>query len=369
MNLKKCYFNPVKLVLPALILIVLWVTYQIDTPTAVAQTVPVTDVTVGLHHSPPFVIAGDEGWDGIGVHLWRDIAQELNLTYEWQVIAPDAIQSSLRDGSVDVVIGTVTNVEDERVLDFSHPYFVSSLGMAEPAERSIRQIVGAFFSPKFWQISLWLVIAFLIVGLLVWLFERHANEEQFGPGTVRGIWAGFWWAGVTMSTIGYGDKVPQTVGGRILGLLWMLVAMGITAILTASLTSILTLNSGLGATQFPGDLRRMAVGTIANSESADFLDEERIQYQPYDRPEAGLEAVRSGELAIFVDDVAMLRFTNSEALQGALRVSASGIHPQQHAFALPAESPLREPINQILLQRIEEPAWQSFVSRYVSENQ
>ncbi|MEZ4676209.1 MAG: transporter substrate-binding domain-containing protein [Caldilineaceae bacterium] len=328
-----------------------------------------TPLQVGIFHAPPFAIEGGDGWDGIGVHLWRDAAQELELDYQLVPIASEQAVNSLTSGSVDVVIGLVANADDEAQIDFTHPYLVSSLGTAQPAQRSLREIIGAFFSPRFWQIALWLSVSFLLVGVIIWLFERNVNEEQFGRSATQGIWAGFWWAGVTMSTIGYGDKVPHSIGGRILGLLWMLVAMGITAILTASLTSILTVNSGLSATQFPGDLRQMTVGTVANSESAAFLDEERIQYQPFEQPQVGLEALHTGDLDIFVDDVAMLRFVNSEALQGALRVSASGIHPQQHAFALPADSPLREPINQVLLQRIEEPAWQSFVSRYISENQ
>lgn len=334
-----------------------------------AQNAEDGPLIVGLYHNPPFVIAGDKGWDGIGLHLWRDVAEKLDRNYEYLEIQPDKAVDMLEAELVDVVIGGVVTADAERVIDFSHPYHVSSLGTAEPTEQSIREIAAAFFSPRFWRIALWLIIAFLIIGILVWLFERQANGEQFGDGTARGIWAGFWWAGVTMSTIGYGDKVPQTIGGRILALFWMVVAMGITATLTATLTSILTVNSGIGATQFPDDLRRMGVGVVANSESADFLAEERIQFQSFETAETGLEALRQDELDIFVGNAAKLRFINNESMRGMLQVSTTGIDPQQHAFALAAESPLREPINQLLLEQIESPAWQSFTERYIPNSQ
>ncbi len=322
-------------------------------------------LVVGLYHTPPFVIEGDEGWDGIGIHLWRDVAEELGVTYEFRAIDPTATAESLLTGEVDVVIGHVANADDERRIDFSHAYFVSSIGTAQPAQRTLREIVGAFFAPRFWQIALWLVLAFFVVGILIWLLERRSNAEQFGQGTARGIWAGFWWAGVTMSTIGYGDKVPRTVGGRLLALLWMLVAMGITAILTASLTSILTVNSGISVMQFPGDLRRMRVGVAEQSPAAAFLRDERIQFQTFAEAQAGLEALQSNEIGIFVGDVATIRFINNEALNGTLRASATGLNPQHHVFALAADSTLREPLNRIILDRTAEPAWRNLIDRYV----
>jgi hypothetical protein len=43
-----------------------------------------------------------------------------------------------------------------------------------------------------------------------------------------------------MTTTGYGDKAPTTVGGRILAILWMFTALIVTAGFTAQLAASLT---------------------------------------------------------------------------------------------------------------------------------
>jgi len=324
-------------------------------------------IVVGVHHAPPFIIEGDDDWDGIAVHLWRDAANELELAYQWQEIEPGEIVSALMNGTIDVAIGTVANAESEGFVNFSQSYFVSTIGMAEPAQRTLWEIAGAFFSPRFWEIAMWLALIFFIIGIMIWLLERKSNEKQFGQNAIQGIWAGFWWAGVTMSTIGYGDKAPITIGGRVLALLWMLVAMGITATLTASLTTILASESGLGGTQFPQDLRSMSVGSLANSSSAELLKEDRVQFDSFDTMQAGLKAVGDGDIAVFVGDVTMLHFVNNDSMSGLLHVSSTGIAPQYRAFALPEKSELREPLNRIILNRIEESSWQNVTERYIPQ--
>jgi voltage-gated potassium channel len=51
------------------------------------------------------------------------------------------------------------------------------------------------------------------------------------------VWLGMWWALQTATTVGYGDVVPKTVVGRIVGGIVMLEAVAFLAIITAVITS------------------------------------------------------------------------------------------------------------------------------------
>lgn len=46
-----------------------------------------------------------------------------------------------------------------------------------------------------------------------------------------------WWALVTVTTVGYGDKFPVTSGGRGVAVVLMLLGIGLIGILTASVAS------------------------------------------------------------------------------------------------------------------------------------
>ena len=54
---------------------------------------------------------------------------------------------------------------------------------------------------------------------------------------VAGVWDGVWWAVVTITTVGYGDKYPKTVAGRMIGIVVMLVGIGFLSVLTATIAS------------------------------------------------------------------------------------------------------------------------------------
>jgi voltage-gated potassium channel len=62
--------------------------------------------------------------------------------------------------------------------------------------------------------------------------ERHA------PGsTIHNFGDGLWWAIVTVTTVGYGDKVPITGAGKVVAVALMLTGIGLVGFLTASVTS------------------------------------------------------------------------------------------------------------------------------------
>jgi voltage-gated potassium channel len=55
------------------------------------------------------------------------------------------------------------------------------------------------------------------------------------PG-IESVWEGLWWAWVTITTVGYGDVVPVTGEGRLIGAILILIGVGLFAMLTASIS-------------------------------------------------------------------------------------------------------------------------------------
>jgi len=79
-------------------------------------------------------------------------------------------------------------------------------------------------------IAVMFVICFL-GGTIILIFESREN----GFGTIIDS---MWWAIVTMATVGYGDKVPLTTGGRLVAIFIMLSGVAVVSLFTASFSSI-----------------------------------------------------------------------------------------------------------------------------------
>ncbi|MGC1306257.1 MAG: transporter substrate-binding domain-containing protein [Phormidesmis sp.] len=331
-----------------------------------------TQLTVGVSHAPPFAIETktDSGsdWDGIGVHLWREVAEELGIQYEWRSLNPTEAIEAVQNGTVDIAIIANASAEAEQQVDFTQSYYSSSLGIAQLRRRRLIDTVLAVLSPRFLWICLWLSLLLLVVGLIVWLFERSSNEEMFRAKPTGGLWDSFWWAGVTLTTIGYGDKAPISVGGRVVALLWMLVSMGITASLTASITSVVTQDKTGQLTQFAG-LKNMDVGSIEDSGAAQELQQQGISFQPIRTPLQGLQSIEGGQLDAFVDDTAMLRYLNRNELQNRLAVESTGLRSRRYVFALPEDAENFETINAQMMREQDEADWQSLLKRFLPESE
>lgn len=57
--------------------------------------------------------------------------------------------------------------------------------------------------------------------------------------TVPGLFEALWWSVVTLTTVGYGDIVPASLSGKLLGLLVMAGGIGLVSTLTGNLASLL----------------------------------------------------------------------------------------------------------------------------------
>jgi len=62
-------------------------------------------------------------------------------------------------------------------------------------------------------------------------FAAVENGHQDHPVSA---WDGVWWAITTVTTVGYGDFSPRTLGGRVIAIVVMVVGIGFVAIITAA---------------------------------------------------------------------------------------------------------------------------------------
>lgn len=109
-----------------------------------------------------------------------------------------------------------------RVLKLTR-YF-AALNMLIIAVKENSRALGASF--------LILLTIMLLAASGMYYFERQSQPVDFGS-----IPAAMWWAFATLTTVGYGDVYPITVGGKIFGALISVVGIGMVALPTSILAS------------------------------------------------------------------------------------------------------------------------------------
>ena len=62
-------------------------------------------------------------------------------------------------------------------------------------------------------------------------------ERLIDPKTFHSVWLGMWWAIETVTTVGYGDIVPDQTAGKVIGSFLMLGGLSLLAVVTAAVTS------------------------------------------------------------------------------------------------------------------------------------
>ena len=200
---------------------------------------------VGVSGSAPFVIKNGEQISGISLEIWRRVAEDNKLSYGLipQPTAKAGIEA-VDEGVIDVLVGPIS-ITSRRLaiagIDFTQPYFLSKEGILLPLKApSLFSRLGVFFGWAVISSMLVLITVLLVVGSLIWLAERRTNSEQFPRGWLPGISSGMWFALVTLTTVGYGDKAPITRTGRSITGAWMVISLIAVSSLTASLASAFT---------------------------------------------------------------------------------------------------------------------------------
>lgn len=324
---------------------------------------------VGTKIAEPFSIEQNSEWSGISFELWKMIAKELGADYEVKKYDLDELLKAVSNSEVDVVVSPLTiTAEREIQFDFTHSYYTTGLSVAVSKESnsSLVKTIFSLFTSKLVTIVLLIILVLFFVAFLVWLFEKDKNKTQFGDGAAKGLASSFWWAAVTMTTVGYGDKAPQTLGGRTIALIWMFAGLIMISGFTAAVASALTVDRLDVGINSVSDLHSVNVCTIKSSSSEEYLLESGIDYKTVKNINEGIDLVRNNKIDALIYDAPILKYhVKSKNITNEIKVLPIILDPINYAFALPTNSQLTEKINQILLRKINNVEWTKTINSYL----
>ena len=230
---------------------------------------------------------------GFDVELWGlvysemlDVAQHATDANVLALLgdSPPAIQRKTRaeilqgvkDGSLDVgLCGFQVSSGEYAALDYSPPLVHS--GYRPIVKYDIPAVTGrtvlvesfkGFNEPAVFSL-LMLMILSIVNAHLLWVLERHENShihKEYGWG----VFDAWWLSLVTALTVGYGDRVPVTFGGRLWTICWMFIGTYCVGMFGAAVTSDVLAGSGeqmvgLGALKTLSDLARSTRVGVADA--------------------------------------------------------------------------------------------------------
>ncbi|KAF0675384.1 ion channel [Profundibacterium mesophilum] len=320
---------------------------------------------VGVGHRPPYAIrTRDDAWMGLAVDYWRVMAESLGWRYDLVALDDAALESGLQNGDLDAVLALTATPRREELFDLTHPLHTATMGVTSERSTRVVSVLTGLMEWTFLRLVLGLCVLLLIVGTIIWLIERRRNTEQFSRSPLKGLGDGFWWAGVTLTTIGYGDKAPVTALGRGVAMVWMLAGLAVSSALTATIVTLADADAGV---DLPESLSGRMVGVVAGSSSEVALGREGVSLRSYADLASAFAAMSEGAVDTVAGAAPALRHVVSEDGGLSARVETTALDPHYITIALAQGSPLREPLNVQILQRLTSESGWNLSLRYLDE--
>jgi ABC-type amino acid transport substrate-binding protein len=281
----------------------------------------------------------------------------------------ETILGGLEQGRFDAAIGAIT-ITPERAarVDFSYPAHRSGVAIALKKETGPMFALvsyGTAVSELAPLIAITLAMLILI-GIAMWIVEKRARlANQGSESSVVSLRDGLYWAVVTMTTVGYGDKTPKTTVGRAVAALWMLSSLVLVSLLSTSLVLRLTAERVEARNSAASiDLREKKLAAVAQSSGAEYLDQLHLQYMKFkDLPQA-LDSLANGQANAVVNSIGALQYYVSMCYAKSLEIPQGLLAPAYMAIALPEHSSIKKPIDRALIRITNTPEWRLLEERF-----
>ena len=291
---------------------------------------------------------------GFCIDLWKAIAADLGLQYEWVPVSTvDELIANVQSGKTDAAISGISMTpERESLVDFTYPYFESGFQIM------IRMTTdaGSFSLKDFFASSVLLkmlglgLILLIMMAHLIWLMELRGNSEM-PKSYFAGLWDGLWWGLNMLIKQEYMDtKMPNNPLKRLFVMGWMIFGIVLIAEFTATITTSQTVSQLQPTIEGLSDLHGKRVLTVAGSTAEEFLLDQEIRHTTAARIEDAYEALLDDQVDAIVFDSPVLLFYAQYQGYGLVKVVGPIFQEENYGIALPSGSPYREPLNSALLR-------------------
>jgi polar amino acid transport system substrate-binding protein len=339
-----------------------------------AEWHPSTPLNVAVYDLPPYGAVDSDGtMSGVSVDLWRQVAEELQWEYKLTPVSHmESILSGLEQGQFDAAIGAITiTPEREARVDFSYPAHRSGVAVALPKEAGPLAAVVSYWrvAADLGSLLVGMLALLVLLGTVIWLVERPGlTGKPAQEDSVATLRDGLYWAVVTTTTVGYGDKTPKTHLGRFVAVVWMLGSVVLVSMFSANMISRLTAerveNGGILA---DSDLRGKKLAAVTQSSGAEYLDRLHLKYEKFDDLVEALSSLANGRSNAVVNSEGTLRYLVDRRFRENIRVPRILLSPAYMAIALPENSPLKRPIDRALIKITASPEWKAVEERYFGQ--
>ena len=328
---------------------------------------------VGVHASPPFVMDKSGQPSGMAVDLWKELADELGVKYEYQVFPTvRSLVDATADGQIDVAVTnlTVTRKRAERI-DFTQPWFDAGLRIMVNEDRGsgFAAIVEGLRDAGHLQAYGWLAFVVAAATVFLTLFDRRFNPEF--PGTWRDGIAESFYSVMSVATSGRLPSRKNTFGwiGRIMQAFWLVCGIAVLAYVTSSVTSVMTTLSLSSQIHSLEDLPGTTTGVFEGSVAEEFARDEGLRSSGYENMDGAVSALLSDDIAAIIGDAPVLEYYAYKHPGEPLDVVGPLFEPDKYAFGLPPNSPLTRPLSLAILSAKEKSVIEDLRLRYFGEAQ
>jgi ABC-type amino acid transport substrate-binding protein len=160
------------------------------------------------------------------------------------------------------------------------------------------------------------------------------------------------------------DKYTRSPIRRFLVIAYWLIGLLLVAQFTATVTSSLTVQQLNSNIQGPEDLPGKSIATVDGSTAADYLTARGISFTGVENIEEAYPLLIGETVDAIVYDAPVLRYYSISRGKGLVQVVGVIFKPEKYGIALEQGSPLREPINEVLLEMYQDGSLEVIYDRW-----